>query len=105
MSNESIQSLKHQIEDAISDIRDGFSNIEDAIERYNRLSDTTLCDALNELIKFGFVPGAVLKFDGKPFIFKGYTEGLCMQFVDAEGNDINGADVQANYKRLDRWSK
>ena len=104
MSQE-IEKLKDQIEDAISDIRDGFSNIEDAIERYNRLSDTTLCDALNELIKFGFVPGAVLKFKGQPFTFKGYTENLGMQFIDAEGNCINGTDVQANYKHLDMWSK
>jgi hypothetical protein len=104
MSKE-IEELKDQINDAVSDIRRGFSDMEDAFERYQRLLGQTPCDALNELIKFGFVPGAVLKFDGKPYTFKGYTEGLGLQFVDSEGNSINGADVETNYQHLDRWSK
>lgn len=100
-----IQSLKDKIADAVSDFQNGISNMEDAIERYNRILDNTLFDALNELVKFGFVPGAVLKFKGRPYTFNGYTEGLGMQFIDADGNLINGLDVQAHYQHLDMWSK
>ena len=100
-----IQSLKDQVEDAVSDIRNGISNMEDALERYKRCLDNTLCDTLNELITFGFVPGAVLKFDGKPFIFKGYTEDLGMLFMNAESSILNGGSVETVHKYLGRWSK
>ena len=105
MSELEVNDLKEKIEEALSDFRNGISQIEDIFDRYSRILGTTPCKELNELISFGFVPNANFVLDDKiTLTFLGYTECLGMQFKNKAG-DIISSPLCATFKNMARFKK
>lgn len=110
MNQEELETLKESIERAIENVASRIWDLEDILDKFEDRMDEAR-DALNdlpeedlnELITFGFIPGAKVKCNGFEFQFVGYTQTGRMEFRDVNGNS-KFTDIAVCRKMLDRFT-
>ena len=110
MTKEEFDNLKETLAEAIDDmesrtwrIQDALDNFRERLEEARGALDQLPAEDLNELITFGFIPGAKVKCNGFEFQFMGYTETGRMDFRDINGNS-KFTDIAVCRKMLDRFT-
>lgn len=109
------ETLKDDFETSADEIRDNIyyfiNDLNELLDRFDNAQSVlgeVLSDDLNELITWGFVPGAKaqLTLDGKAvtYTFVGYCEGNRMQFrSEDDGREIYSR-IKATAATLDKWT-
>ena len=97
MTEEELQELLDKLNDAIDsfgsdvyDLRNTLENVEDRIAECSRGFNEVPNQELNDILKAGFVPGVLFRvIDNGIFLFKGFTSGMRVSFIDAKGEEKN----------------
>lgn len=102
--NGELETIVERFENAVRRMDEAiYEAKEDRDEVIEKLRDVP-CPELNELISWGFVPGQKVLCLGKPYTFKGYTQGMQMVFED-EKHKIHYSDIKRTVKILERFVK
>lgn len=108
MTREELQELLDKLNDAIDsfgsdvyDLRNTLENVEDRIAECSRGFNEVPNQALNGILKAGFVPGVSFRvIDKGSYLFHGFTSGMSVRFLDATGEEHN-TDIRVIAKLLD----
>ena len=108
MTKEEIQELLDKLNDAIDsfssdvyDLRNTLENVEDRIAECRRGFNEVPNQALNDILKAGFVPGVSFRvIDNGEYLFQGFTSGMRVRFLDTTGEEHN-TEIRVIAKLLD----
>ena len=97
MTKEELQELLDKLNDAIDsfdsdvyDLRNTLENVEDRIAECRRGFNEIPNQALNDILKAGFVPGVSFRvIDNGEYLFQGFTSGMKVSFLDTTGEERN----------------
>lgn len=107
MTEEKLQELLDRFNDAINsfssdvyDLRNTLENVEDRIAECRRGFNEVPNQALNDILKAGFVPGVSFRvIDTGSYLFHGFTSGMMVSFIDTTGEKHN-TDIRIIAKLL-----
>lgn len=108
MTKEEMQELLDKLNDAIDsfssdvyDLRNSLEKVEDRIDECKRGFNEIPNQALNDILKAGFVPGVSFRvIDKGEYLFHGFTSGMLVRFSDAKGEEHN-TEIRVIAKLLD----
>lgn len=108
MTKEEMQELLDKLNNAIDsfgsdvyDLRNTLENVEDRIEECRRGFNEIPNQALNDILKAGFVPGVSFRvIDKGEYLFHGFTSEMKVHFIDAKGEEYN-TEIRVIAKLLD----